>query len=312
MKNFTESEKKLRRVISNRSFTWNGEKFTTGKAHKPQKKGSGGECKTDCFVIATRVSDNQKREIKITYKMENASFVENKIKKKRAETIFGDHWSHIIKQQIIQIKKKIQNEPLFYLKCSGNTEKGSIKLGWRYELEYGGTRLLGTPIQQNVARSVWTNKNGKQEYRNCSVNGKNIPNSGVPEYLFQKNAENFDSIDDIFSNLTPITKVIKNGLITSAFTAQNYNPIKDYQGGGTKRDLSIPIDWSIKDGEITAKLIFDQPLEFNSNVKLEKLCLVLQELDIPVGKKFDVNKFHKKLDPKVIVFPTVIFSFSIR
>ena len=55
MASFSESEKKLRRVISDKSFTWNGEKFTTGKAYKPEKKGSGGECKTDCFVIATRV-----------------------------------------------------------------------------------------------------------------------------------------------------------------------------------------------------------------------------------------------------------------
>ena len=56
MASFSESEKKLRRIISNQSFTWNDEKFTTGKAYKPEKKGSGGgECKTDCFIIATRV-----------------------------------------------------------------------------------------------------------------------------------------------------------------------------------------------------------------------------------------------------------------
>ena len=93
MASFSESEKKLRRVISDKSFTWNGEKFTTGNAYKPEKKGSGGgECKTDCFIIATRVSDKKEQEIKITYKKENASFIENKCKQKRVKTIFGDNW----------------------------------------------------------------------------------------------------------------------------------------------------------------------------------------------------------------------------
>jgi hypothetical protein len=300
---FSESEKKLRRIISNQSFIWNGEKFTTGKAYKPEKKGSGGECKTDCFVIATQVSDKKEHQIKITYKKENASFIENKIRYGRAKTIFGDDWSETIKKQIIQIKKKLQDEPLFYLDRDRKTKKGSIKLGWRYEMEINGTRPLGTPIQQNVARYVWENKNGKQEYRNCSVDGKKITNSGVPNFVFIRNAENFNSIDDVFPNLIPISSVIKNGSITSAFTAQNYNAIRDYQGGGNKRDLSVPIDWSIKNGEITAKLNFEQPLEFNSNIKLEKLRVVLKELDIPVGKRFNVNRFYKKLNPKVIVFP---------
>ena len=302
MASFSESEKKLRRIISNQSFTWNGEKFTTGKAYKPEKKGSGGECKTDCFVIATRVSDKKEHQIKITYKKENASFIENKIRYGRAKTIFGDDWSETIKKQIIQIKKKLQNEPLFYLERDRKTKKGSIKLGWRYEMEVNGTRPLGTPIEQKIAKYVWENKNGNQEYRDCPVNGEKIKNSGVPNFAFIKNAEKFNSIDDIFSNLTPIADVIKNGSITSAFTAHNYNPIRDYQGGGTKRDLSVPIDWSIKNGEAVAKLIFDKPLEIDSNVQLEKLRVVLDELDIPVGKRFDVNRFYKKLNPKVIVF----------
>jgi len=301
-KNFSLGEKQLRKVISNKSFSWNNEKFTTAKAHKPVKKGSGGECKTDCYVIATRISDKNEQEFKITYKMESASFVENKCKQKRVKTIFGDDWSNIIKKQIIQIKQKFQKESLFYVDGYGHTKKGTIKLGWRYEMEYNASRWLSTPIEQNIAKYVWKNKDGNPEYRNCSVNGKKIKNSGVPNFLFQSDPENFNSVNDIFSNLTPIDDVIKKGLITSAFTAQNYNPFRDYQGGGTKRDLSVPIDWINKNGEATAKLIFNKPLEINSNIQLEKLKIVLDELEIPVGKTFDINKFHKKLNPNVIVF----------
>jgi len=301
MTNFSDSEQKLRSVISNKSFIWNGEKFTTGKAYKPQKKGSGGECKTDCYVIATKISDKKKQEIKITYKMENASFVENKCKQKRVKTIFGEDWSNIIKKQINLIKEKFQKEPLFYLIQRGNTKQGSIKLGWRYEMEHNAKRTLGTTIEEKIAKYVWENNSGNHEFRNCPVNGEKIKNSGVPNFALIKNAEKFNSIEDIFSNLIPITDVIKNGSITTAFTAQNYNPIRDYQGGGTKRDLSVPIDWSLKNGEATAKLIFDKPLEINSNIQLEKLKVVLEELEIPVGKEFDISKFYKKLNPNVIV-----------
>jgi hypothetical protein len=302
MTNFSDSEQKLRSIISNKSFIWNGQKFTTGKAYKPQKKGSGGECKTDCYVMATRDSDNQKCEIKITYKMESASFVENKCKQKRVKTIFGDDWSNIIKKQIILIKEKFQKEPLFYLERDRKTKQGSIKLGWRYEMEHNAKRPLGTPIEQKIAKYVWENNSGNKEYRNCPVNGVKIKNSGVPNFAFIKNAEKFNSIEDIFLDLIPIENIIKNGSITTAFTAQNYNPIRDYQGGGTNRDLSVPIDWSIKNGEVTAKLIFDKPLEINSNIQLEKLKAVLNELEIPVGKRFDISKFYKKLNPNVIVF----------
>ena len=74
------------------------------------------------------------------------------------------------------------------------------------------------------------------------------------------------------------------------------------QGGGNRRHLSVPIDWSVKNGEANAELIFDKPLEFNSDIQEEKLKKVLDELDILVGKKFDIDKFHKKLNPDVVVF----------
>ena len=100
VKKFSEAERNLRNVISNTKFVWKGEKYTAGDAAKPKIGGSGGECKTDCYVIATRVSDKQETEIKINYKRENSSFIENKVKSERANRIFGEGWSEIIKSQI--------------------------------------------------------------------------------------------------------------------------------------------------------------------------------------------------------------------
>ena len=44
-------------------------------------------------------------------------------------------------------------------------------------------------------------------------------------------------------------------------------------------------------------------LEFNSNEQEKKLLDVLDEVDIEVGKNFDIKKFKEKLDPSVITFP---------
>ena len=302
MAKHNESERKIRKIISNEEFVFQNENYTTSNAVKPEIDGSGGECKTDCYVIATRDSDKKEVEFKISYKQENSSFVENKIRKPTAGTIFGDNWSQIIKEQIDKIKDRFLAEPLFYKEKDRKTRKGSIKLGWRYEMEYRGTRPLGTPIQQNIAERVWTNKNGDEKYKNCSVNGKKIVNSGVPNFFLQKNASKINSIDDLISNLIPIDEIIKNGSITAAFTAQNYNPYSKKQHGGTKRHLSVPIDWYVKNGKISAKLNFDNPLEFNSNEQEEKLLTVLKEFDIEIGSKFSVEKFHENLDSDVVIF----------
>ena len=301
VKKFSEAERNLRNVISNTKFVWKGEKYTTGDAAKPKIDGSGGECKTDCYVIATRVSDKQETEIKINYKRENSSFIENKVKSERANRIFGEGWSEIIKSQINQIKKRFLKEPLFYVEKDRRTKEGSIKLGWRYEMEYEGNRSLGVPIKQNIGESVWSNKNADERFKNCHVNGKLIKNSGVPNYFLQKNE--IKSTDDIISNLIPIDDIIKKQSVTAAFTAQNYDPFEKRQHGGCNRDLSVPVHWTIRNGMIFPKLVFDKPLEFNSNEQEKKLLDVLDEVGIEIGKNFDIKKFKEKLDPSVITFP---------
>ena len=301
VKEFSEAERNLRNVISNAEFVWKDEKYTTGDAIKPKIGGSGGECKTDCYVIATRVSDKQETEIKINYKRENSSFIENKVKSERANRIFGEGWSEIIKSQINQIKKRFLKEPLFYVEKDRRTKEGSIKLGWRYEMEYEGNRSLGVPIKQNIGESVWNNKNADEKYKNCHVNGKLIKNSGVPNYFLQKNE--IKSTDDIISNLIPIDDIIKKQSITAAFTAQNYDPFEKRQHGGCNRDLSVPVHWSVRNGMIFPKLVFDKPLEFNSNEQEKKLLDVLDEVGIKIGKNFDIKKFKEKLDPSVRTFP---------
>ena len=93
VKDFSESEKKLREIISNsKSFTFEGEAFVPELVTKPAIEGGGGETKTDVYIKARKISDNSISEIKISYKQKNFSFLENKIKKERAEAIYGKNW----------------------------------------------------------------------------------------------------------------------------------------------------------------------------------------------------------------------------
>ena len=55
-----------------------------------------GEPKTDIYILAESASD--KAEIKISYKKENADFIENKMSADRAEQLFGENWVNIIEQ----------------------------------------------------------------------------------------------------------------------------------------------------------------------------------------------------------------------
>ena len=93
---FIEAEKRLRKIISNSTFTFNGKKYKAGKVYKPQKQGPGGETKTDAYFIAKNLDDNTKEEFKISYKKESYSFIENKLTEKNAPSLYGKNWSNII------------------------------------------------------------------------------------------------------------------------------------------------------------------------------------------------------------------------
>lgn len=71
-----------------------------------------GEPKTDIYILAESSSD--KVEIKISYKKENADFIENKMSAKRAEQLFGDNWADIIEQSTTAVKERFEERMLIY------------------------------------------------------------------------------------------------------------------------------------------------------------------------------------------------------
>ena len=305
MINFSKAEQKIRDIISNSEFfTFEGKKFSPILVSKPVVEGGGGETKTDIYLEAKNLKDKKIHQFKISYKKNNFSFVENKIRKERARMIYGKNWSSIIQKQILSIKKEFSKEPLVYFDTDRRTRKGSIKLGWRYEMEFQSTaRRLGVIIQEDIMDQVLQNVNSSKKYSDGIVNGKKISMSGIPNQFLHRDPLEINTIDDVFQNLEPFEKIAEERNVTSAFLAQNYDPYMDKQHGGNRRHLAVYVDWVVVDKKLSAKLHFDKPLETDSNLQLTKLKDSLEKLGINLKENFDIDLLKNKIHESVPVFP---------
>ena len=128
-KTFSKNEHKIAETLSvGTVFYFKGEKLTVLRVAKPTV--ASGECKTDIYIEAED-NHSKKYEFKISYKQENAKFIENKMKAEIAEELLGSDWMKIIKSGTTQIKKEFECRPIIIKKGRFN---GSITLGWKYEL----------------------------------------------------------------------------------------------------------------------------------------------------------------------------------
>lgn len=300
MKDFSSYESKIRNLACNvNTFTFDRDDYDLILCGKPTVEGGGGETKTDIYIRAKCKKDGKIKEIKISYKKNNYSFVENKIKKERAEKIYGQNWSKIIQGQINSIKSKFEKEPLVYFKQSGNTCRGSVKMGWRYEMENDGNRTLGTKIDQDITANIWANKGASEKYTNGIIDGAKVPGSGIPNYFLEADIASIKSADDIFSNIVPIIEWLsKNTCITSAFLAQNYRTIEKKQEGN-KRHLAVWVEWKITGGKLDASLIFNKPLEMESGTVFEQFKSCMKSLGIDLDNNFDIEQIREKLSSNV-------------
>ena len=297
------AEIKIRNILKKiKTFQLNSSKYEIVQLSKPTVSGGGGETKTDIYIRAKNKSNNKEEEIKISYKKPSFSFVENKIKSNRAKAIYGNNWSKIIQEQINEIKDNFLAKPLVYFEKNGRIEKGSITLGWRYEMEHSGSRSLGVKIKQDIAAQVWENKGAQAQYKDGIVDGKEIPLSGMPNFCLTIDPEDINTPDDIFGNLVSMKELIlTHGDITAAFLAQNYRSHKQKQEGN-RRHLGVWIEWKILNGKLACEYVFDKPLEMESLPRLENLDECLREIGIDLRKNFKIDLLKDKIHESVPVY----------
>ena len=326
---FIEAEKRLRKIISNSTFTFNGKKYKAGKAYKPQKQGSGGETKTDAYFIAKNLVNNTNEEFKISYKKTTFSFVENKLPKKNAPGVYGKNWSNEIKKRTTSLMDKFKEEAVFYqtakdlpsnsVKRPSHVYPGSIVLGWRHEFEAKkgkNGRKLSYLETKELAGTLWSGKNKLPEYKNGIVkelDSEPITSSGEPNhFLKMKIPDETIPVNEIFEKLKSLEQVKQEYNIYSAFIAHSYDPINMKQHGGTGRDLAVVVDWKEKNGKLTANLNFENPLETNSNTSRDEIKKIIKDFDLEVGKNFDIKKFKEILEPSILTYNKICKCESCR
>lgn len=236
-----------------------------------------GEPKTDVYVAAK--SGNDVEELKISYKKENADFLENKTNKERAEQLFGPNWRDIIQESTTSIKPKFEDRAVVFKEKNGRTEKGAITLGWKFELlnKPGGDLSGEMKLNDQQVYDVYAGTNLSEDKKNAVVNGKVIQNSGVADYILMD--DNVNSAQDVVDRMTAISDYIKqHPKIYFACKALNYRTFAEKYDGD--RPLSVQVDWTINDGKLHPQLDFNHPLEQNGNEMYNRLARCMNYLSI--------------------------------
>ena len=276
------------------SFVFNSVKYIVDKSGKPTC--NSGEPKTDIYIRAFD-ENGAKKEFKITYKQENADFLENKTNAERAEQIFGKDWSDIISNATKEIEDNFYNRPTIYKKSSGKTEDGCITLGWKYELlnKKNGDLSAEVLLTEEQIIDVYAGTNLDKEKRHSKIGNEVIANSGVANYLLFKNPEELKTAQDVINNIVSIEEYVKNEQpkIYFACKALNYRTKRLDENGNLEpkydgnRPLSVYIEWSKKNDALHADFVFDRPLENGGDYAFKKLWMALCDMGISTTDDID-------------------------
>lgn len=243
-----------------------------------------GEPKTDIYILAESSSDEV--EIKISYKKENADFIENKMSAERAEQLFGDDWANIIEQSTTSISDRFEERMLIYKNKFKRTEKGAITLGWKFELlnknsgDLSGKMLL---TEEQVI-DVYAGSNLSNDKRNAMVAGQVIENSGVANYILMD--ENVHSAQDVIDKMVPIKEYVNmHPDIYFACKALNYRTFAEKWDGD--RPLSVQVYWNAEENKLVPELVYDKPLIVKGNEVANRLLQYMKALNIKTTDDID-------------------------
>ena len=275
-------------------FTFDGKLFVVNKSGKPTCV--KGEPKTDIYIRAFD-QNGHKNEFKISYKQDNADFLENKTNAERAEQIFGENWSDIISEATKEIEDEFYHRPTIYKKASGKTEDGCITLGWKYELlnKKSGDLSAEVLLTEEQTIDVYAGTHLDPLKKHSKVGNEIIYDSGVANYLLFKNIDYLHSAQDVIDNIVSITDYVKNEKpkIYFACKALNYRTKRLDENGNLdpkydgNRPLSVYIEWSKKDDVLHADFVFDRPLENGGDYAFDQLWKALYEMGITTTDDID-------------------------
>ena len=216
-------EQKVRDIINkDGKFSWHGEEYKVIFCDKPTLGHRLGEPKTDTFVRSVNKKTNRQEDFKISTKKTNFGYLQNHPKKKTLFEFYGLQCKEIMISNAEGLAEKFREHDPIIFEETGNVEKG-ITLGWRNEYLQENTRPLGIRLTQDIANKVWWGEGSPKEYLDAMVNGINIRNSGMPDWILVKDEKDIKTANGIFSDLKDIKEFAKtNKLVDSTYQAHNY------------------------------------------------------------------------------------------
>lgn len=278
------------------NLIWQGNFFDKVSACKPRSQrliagqGSGGEPKTDVYVLLENIGTGLKEIIKISVKQDNAEFFANKLTATVAEDLLGCDWKNILIKNINLIQEHFTRQKITYFKNIRGVKDAFFTLGWKLEI-INKRRKLSVPLildQEEVIQLIYKGVNQPDSKRNAIVFDKVEENSGIADYLLKGDIKKHQTVESIIKDLKFLDSYTPENLHL-AFTANNYR-FKANKADGD-RHLVVSINWEVKEGRLKPNFDFSNPLCFTGQkdkMPLIKSCL--SELGIT---KFDDIKIDE-------------------
>lgn len=296
MPTFGEAERRIAFLLQKgNTFNYKGDNFTIINSGKPTCV--KGEPKTDIYVEAESEYGDI-IEIKITYKKENADFIENKTNAVRAKALFGDDWENIIMQATESIRDVFENKKLIYKSAAARTERGAITLGWKYELlnKTGGGLSGLVELTREQIIDVYAGTHISKDKRDARVNGEIIENCGIANCILMN--DGVKTTQEIIDSLYSIEDYVDMyPTVYFACKALNYRTFYNKYDGN--RPLSVYVDWYVEDGQLCHDLVFDSPLSVGGDEVADNLIAALNELGIDTTDDITADIVS---DPSIINF----------
>ena len=242
-----------------------GEPYTIEMSGKPRPTSSRGECKTDVYLLL-RNDDGIPQEVKISLKLPNADFIENKVKMERAKTLFGNDYKSILLDISHSVSEALDG---IHQKSHPAIPGKSLRLGYRLDIVNKRSGRQSIPASMLSRQSLLDVLSGSKlpvDKRDSQVGGIVIPNSGVAEHILVSSPGDIHSAQDVFDQLVSLDDYL--GAIDPhiAFKAVNYRPGKRTEN----RSLLVSYNYFIdNNGEIVFSVDSNRPLE-KTSVDIQK------------------------------------------